>query len=159
MEDIARFLRSSHSQWQHLPESYVIEKLVNALPREYDIQKQILEEREDEFSCEAVVFSVQKRFDSFAYKLLRRSKSRSGEDQAFAVTGGGKNHPGRGGPRHGSRKPGGSQGGRGNGGLGGRGSSGGRASSSSSSAATVKPGGNTWCVCKSDQHYVRDCPK
>ena len=125
MEDIARSLRSSHSQWQHLTESYVIGKFVNALPREYDIQKQMLEERENGFSREAVVSSVQKCFDSFAYKQLRRSKSKSGEDQAFAVTGGGKNHPGRGGSRHGNRKPGGPQGGRGNGGLGGRGSLGG----------------------------------
>ena len=159
MEDIARSLRSSHSQWQHFTESYVIGKFVNALPREYDIQKQMLEEREDGFSREAVVSSVQKRFDSFAYKQLRRSKSKSGEDQAFAVTGGGKNRPGRGGSRPGSRKPGGSQGGRGNGGSGGRASSGGGASSSSSSAATAKPGGRTCWVCKSDQHYVRDCPK
>ena len=113
MEDIARSLRSSHSQWQHLTESYVIGKFVNALPREYDIQKQMLQEREDGFSREAVVSSVQKRFDSFAYKQLRRSKSKSGEDQAFAVTRGGKNYSGRGGSRQGNRKPGGSQGGRG----------------------------------------------
>ena len=83
----------------------------------------------------------------------------SGEDQAFAVTGGGKNHPGRGGSRPGSRKPGGSHGGRGNGGSGGRGFSGGGASSGSSSAATAKPGGRTCWVCKRDQHYARDCPK
>ena len=159
MENIARSLRSSHSQWQHLTESYVIGKFVNALPREYDIQKQMLEEREDGFSREAVVSSVQKRFDSFAYKQLRRSKPKSGEHQAFAVTGGGKNHPGRVGSRHGRRKPGGSQGGRGNGGSGGRSSSGGGASIGSSSPATAKPGGRTCWVCKSDQHYVRDCPK
>ena len=159
MEDIARSLRSSHSQWQHLTESHVIGKFVSALLREYDIQKQMLEEREDGFSREAVVSSVQKRFDSFAYKQLRRSKPKSGEDQAFAVTGGGKNHSGRGGSRHGSRKPGGSQGGRGNGSLGGKGSSDEEASSGSSSAATAKPGRRTWWVCKSDQHYVRDCPK
>ena len=159
IEDIARSLRSSHSQWQHLTESYGIGKFVNALPREYDIQKQMLEEREEGFSREAVVSSVQKRFDSFAYKQLRCNKSKSGEDQAFAVTGGGKIHPGRGGSRHGNRKPGGSQGGRGNGGPGGKGSSGGGASSGSSSAATAKPGGRTCWVCKSDQHYVRDCPE
>ena len=119
MKDIARFIRSSHSQWQHLTdESYVIGKFVKALPREYDIQKQMLEEKEDGFSREAVTSSVQKWFESSAYKQLRRSKPKSGEDQAFAVTGGGKNHPGRGGSHHGSRKPGGSQGGRGNGGSG-----------------------------------------
>ena len=84
---------------------------------------------------------------------------KSVEDQAFAATDGGKNHPGRGGSRHGSRKPGVLQGGRGNGGSGGRGSSGGGASSSSSSTATAKPGERTCWVCKSDQHYVRDCPK
>ena len=94
-------------------------------------------------------------FDSFAYNQLRLSKPKLGKDQAIAVTGGGKNHPGRGGSRHGSRKPGGSQGGRGNGGSGGRGSSCGGASSGSSSAATAKPGGRTCWVCKSDQHYVR----
>ena len=268
MEDIARSLCSSHSQWQHLTESLVVGKIVNALPREYDIQKQMLEKREDGFSRQAVVSSVQKRFDSSAYKQLRRSKLKSGEikpsrssagvritpdavdlvtvvphsevvgnggyrtfsllepltvaashriiscrknckrsssrvryteadagkerrrvlspgrrilsaeevrlirvqaaapqqaqvrgDQAFAVIGGGKNHPGRGGSRHGSKKPGGSQGGRGNGGSGGRGSSGGGASSGSSSTATAKPGGRACWVCKSDQHYVRDCPK
>ena len=142
MKDIARSLRSSHSQWQYLTESYVIGKFVNALPREYDIQTQMLDEREDGFSREAVVSSVQKRYESSAYKqVLRRSKPKSGEDQAFAVTGAGKNHPGRGGSRHGNRKPGGSQGGRGNGGSGGRGFSGGGASSGSSSAATAKPGG------------------
>ena len=45
---------------------------------------------------------------------------------SLAFTRGGKNHPGRGGSRHGSRKPGGgSQGGRGNGGSGrGRGNGG-----------------------------------
>ena len=75
MEDIARSLCSSHSQWQHLTESYVIGKFVNALPREYDIQKHMLEEREDGLPREAVVSSVQKRFGSFAYKQLRRSKS------------------------------------------------------------------------------------
>ena len=48
----------------------------------------MLEEREDGFFREAVVFSVQKRSDSSAYKQLRRSKPKSGEDQAFAVTGG-----------------------------------------------------------------------
>ena len=119
----------------------------------------MLEEREDGFSREAVVSSVQKRFDSSAYEKLRRSKPKPGEDQAFTVTGEGKNHPGRGGSRHGSRKPGGSQGGRGNGGSGGRRSTGEEASSGSSSAATAKPEGRTCWVWKSDQHYVRDCPK
>ena len=128
----------------------------------------MLEEREDRFSNQAVVSSVQKRFDSSAYKQLCRSKPKSGEDQACAVTGGGKNHPGRGGSRHGSRKPGGLQGdranggsgrGRGNGSSGGGGFSVGGASSSSNSATTAKPGGRTCWVCKRDQHYVRDCPK
>ena len=73
MEDIVRSLRLSHSQWQHLTESYVSSKFVNALPREYDIQKQMLEEIEDGFSREAVISSVQKRFDSSTYKQLRRS--------------------------------------------------------------------------------------
>ena len=63
MENIARSLCSSQSQWQHLTESYVIGKIVNALPREYDIQKQMLKEREDGSSGEAVVSLVQKRFD------------------------------------------------------------------------------------------------
>ena len=155
MKDTAHSLRSSHSQWPHLTESYAIGKFVNPLPREYDLQKQMLEEREDEFSREAVVSSVQKRFESSAYKQLRRSKPKSGEDQALAVTVGGKNHPGRGGSRHGSRKPGGSQGGGSDGG----GFSGGGASSGSCSAATTKPVGRTCWVCKSDQHYVRDCSK
>ena len=143
MEDISCYLRSSHSQWQHLTAPYVIGKFVNDLPREYNIQKQMLEERENGLSLEAVVFSVQKRFDSSTYKQLRRSKPKPGQDQTFAVTAGGKNHPGRGGSRHGSRKPGGSQGGRENGGSDGRGSSGGGASSGSSSAATAKPGRRT----------------
>ena len=81
MEDIACSLRLSHSQWQHLTEAYVIGKFVNALPREYDIQKQMLEDRDDRFSRQAVVSSVQKRFESSAYKQLRRSKPKSGEDQ------------------------------------------------------------------------------
>ena len=168
IEDIARLLRSSHSQWQHLTESRVIAKFVNALPREYDIQKEMLEAREDRFSHEAVVSSVQKRFESSAYQQLHRDKTKSGEYDAFAVTGGGKNHPGRSGSCHGSRKPGGSQGGRGNGGSGkGHGNggssrggfSGEGASSGSSSAAAAKPGGRTRWVCESNQHYVRDCPK
>ena len=148
IKDIARSLCSSQSRWQHLTESYVTGKFVNALPREYDIQKQMLEERENKLVCEAVVSSVQKRFESSAYKQLRRSKPKSAEDQAFAVTGGGKNHPGRGSGR-----------GRGNGGSSGVGFSGGEASSGSSSASTAKPGGRTCCVYKSDQHYVRDCSK
>ena len=100
-----------------------------------------------------------------AVRLIRvqaaapQQKPKSGEDEAFAVTGGGKNHAGRDGSRHGSRKPGGLQGGRENGGSGGRGSSGEEASSGSGSAATAKPGGRTCWVCKSDQHYVRDCSK
>ena len=102
---------------------------------------------------------MQKRFDSSTYKQLRRSTPKSGEDQTFAVTAGGKNHPGRGGSRHGSRKPRGSQGGRENGGSDGRGFSGGGASSGSSSAMTAKPGRRTCWVSKSDQHHVRDCPK
>ena len=159
MEDIACSLRASHSQWQHLIESYVIGKFVNALPHKYDTQKQMLKEREHGFSREAVASSMQKRFDSSAYKQLRRSKPKSGEDEAFAVIGAGKNHPGRGGSRHGSIKPGGSQSDRGNGGSGGIGSSGGGASSDSSSTATARPGGTTYWVCKSDQHYVSDCPK
>ena len=106
----------------------------------------MLEEREGPISREAVVSSVQKRFESSAYKQLRRSNPELGEDQAFAVTGGGKNQPGRGGSRHGSGKPGGLQVGRGNGGSGrgrgnGGGSSGGGASSGSNSTATAKPGG------------------
>ena len=92
MEDIVRSLRLSHSQWQHLTESYVISKFVNALPREYDIQKQMLEEIEEGFSREAVISSVQNRFDSSTYKQLRRSKPTSAKGQAFAVTGGDKNH-------------------------------------------------------------------
>ena len=168
IEDIARLLRSSHSQWQHLTESRVIAKFVNALPREYDIQKEMLEAREDRFSHEAVVSSVQKRFESSAYKQLHRNKTKPGEDEAFAVTGGGKNHPGRSGSCCGSRKPGGPQGGRGNGGSGkgpGNGGSsrggfsGEGASSGSSSAAAANPGGRTRWVCESNQHYVRDCPK
>ena len=128
MEDIARSFCLSHLQGQHLIESYAIGKFVNSLPREYDIQKQMLEEREDGFSCETIVSSVQKRFESSAYyKQLRRSKPKSVEDQPYAVTGGGKNHPGRGGFRHDSGKSGGLQGGCGNGssGRGGDGGSGG----------------------------------
>ena len=67
----------------------------------------MLEEKKDGFSREAVVSSVQEWFESSTYKQLRRSKPKSGEDQASAVAGGGMNHPGRGGSRHGSRKPGG----------------------------------------------------
>ena len=63
-EDTARYLRSSHSQWQHLTESYAVGKFVNAPFREYDIQKHMLKEREDGFFREVVVFSVQKRFES-----------------------------------------------------------------------------------------------
>ena len=101
IDDIARSLRSSQSQWQHLTESYVIGKFVNALPREYDIQKQMLEEREDGFSREVVVSSVQNRFESSAYIQLHCSKPKSADNQAFAVTGRDKNHPGRDGSRHG----------------------------------------------------------
>ena len=106
--------------------------------------------------AEAIAAFNFNRFDSFAYKQLCRSKPNSGEDQAFAVADGGKNHPGS---RHGSRKPGESQGGRGNAGSGGRGSSGGGASSGSSSAATAKPGRKASWVGKIDQYYVGDCPK
>ena len=110
IEDFARSLRSSHSQWQHLTEPYVTGKLVNDFPREYDIQKQMMDGREDKFSREAILPSIQKRFEPSTYKQLLRSMSKSAEDQAFAVTGRGKNHPGRGESRHGSGKSGGSQG-------------------------------------------------
>ena len=96
MEEIARSLRLSHSQRHHLIESYVIGKFLNAPPREYEIQMQMLEERENGFSLHTVVSLVQKRFESSAYKQLHRSKPTSAEDEAFAVTGGGKNHLGRG---------------------------------------------------------------
>ena len=75
MEDIARSFRSSHSQWQHLTKSYVIGKFVNALPREYDIQKkQMLEERENGFSREAVVFSTHSRTSSCAAAIKVRGR-------------------------------------------------------------------------------------
>ena len=149
MEDIARSFCLSHClQGQHLTDLYAIGKFVNTLPREYDIQKKMLEEREDGFCCKAIVSSVQKRFESSAYKQLRRSKSKSVEDQPFAVTGRGKNHPGRSGSRHDSGKSGGLQGGCGNGssGRGGDGGSDGSVpragtSSGSSSTATAKLGG------------------
>ena len=48
----------------------------------------MLEEREDGFSCEAVVSSMQKWFESSAYKQMRHNKPKSADDQAFAVTGG-----------------------------------------------------------------------
>ena len=170
MEHVARFLRSSHSQWQHLTESYVIGKFVNALAREYDKPNQMLEDRTGSLARPSKS-SVQKRFDSSAYNQLRHSKPKSAENEAFAVTGRGENHPGRGGSRHGSGTSGGSQGNRGisgsgrhgDGGSDGGGSSGGGASSGgcsgSSSATPAKPGGETCWVCKSDQHYARDCPK
>ena len=128
----------------------------------------MLEEKEGGFSREIVVASVQKQFEYSVYKQLRRSKPKPAEIQAFVVTGRGKNRRGRGGSRHSSKKPGGSQGGRrnggsgrghGNGGSDGGGFSGGGASSGRSSAATVNPGGRTCCVCKSDQYYVREYPK
>ena len=78
MEVIARSLRSSHSQWQYLTESFVIGKFVNTLSCEHDIQKQMLEEREDGFSREAIVSSVQKRFESSVCKQLHHSKLKSG---------------------------------------------------------------------------------
>ena len=53
----------------------------------------MLEEREGPISREAVVSSVQKRFESSAYKQLRRSNPELGEDQAFAVTGGVRTNP------------------------------------------------------------------
>ena len=119
-------------------------RATGATHSEINIQEQTLEEGEDGFSCEAVVSSVQKRFGSSAYKQLRRSKPKSGEDQAFAVTGGDIVHPGRGGSRHGSRRPGGQQGGPEHGGSsGGGGFLGGGASSGSSSAVTAKPVGRT----------------
>ena len=46
IEHISRSLRSSHSQWQHLTESYVVGTFVNALPREYDIVADAGGERE-----------------------------------------------------------------------------------------------------------------
>ena len=58
MEDISRSLRLSHSQGQHLTELCVIGKFVNPLPREYRIQKKMMEEMEDRFSHEAVVPSM-----------------------------------------------------------------------------------------------------
>ena len=119
----------------------------------------MLKEREYGFSREAVVSLVQKRLESSAYKQLHRSTPKAGKDQAFEVTGEGKNHPGRVGSRHGSKKPGGSQDGREKGRSGGGAFSGEGASSGSSSAATAKPGRGTCLVCKSDQYYVRDCPK
>ena len=78
----------------------------------------MLEKKEGGFSREAVVSSVQKRFKSSAYKQLRRIKPKLAKNQAFAVTGGGKDHPGCGGSRHGSEKSGGSRGAHGNGGSG-----------------------------------------
>ena len=68
MEGIAHSLRPSHSQQHHLIESYAIGKFVNTLPREYDIQKQMLEERGRVLSHDRCVSSVQKRFESSAYK-------------------------------------------------------------------------------------------
>ena len=173
MEDIARSLRSSHSQWQHLTESHVIGKFVkNALPRVYDIQKQMLEERERTGSLARPSYpqcrsgSSHLRTSSCAAASQSQGKikpSRSparvritpaAVDLVTAVESQADHRTVVGG-----RGNGGSGGGHGNGGSGGGGFSGGGASSGSSSAATVKPGGRTCWVCKNDQHYVRDSPK
>ena len=144
---------------------YVIGRFTNTFPCKCDKQKQMLEEREDRFSHEAVASSVQKWFEPSAYKQMRRIKKNSVEDQTLVVTGGDKTHPGRGGSRHGGRTLGESQGGRGNsgsgrGGGGGDSSGGGtRSCSSSATTATAKPGRRTFWVSKRLQHYVCDCPK
>ena len=116
------------------------------------------EERERVLSRGRRILSAQ------AVRLIRRQTAAPQQAKVrgrsnLCGTAGGKNHPGRGGSRHGSRKPSGSLGGRENGGSDGRGSSGGGAGSGSSSSATAKPERRTCWVCKSDQHYVRDCPK
>ena len=168
MEDIPRSLCLSHSQWQHLTELYVIGKFVNALPREYDIQKHMLEEIEDGFPCEAVISSVQKWFELYtrtsscaaasqSQRKFKLSRSPAGVritpaavDLVTAVESpadysAAAETMAAVGPRK-RRLEGGGTSGRG-------------VSSGSSSTPTAKAGGRTCWVCKSDQHYVRDCPK
>ena len=63
MEDIGRTLRSC-ADWSHISESFLLAKFVNALPHEFDVQKQTMEEREGGLSRETVLSSVRKRYES-----------------------------------------------------------------------------------------------
>ena len=88
MEEYSRVLRSSSDDMQHINEPFLLRKSLNALPTEYDVQEQMLEDKEDGFSREVVMTTVRKRFESEAFKKLlpsRRNKKPLHGDQAFVA--------------------------------------------------------------------------
>ena len=63
-------------------------KFLNALSTEYDVQKQMLEDKESGFSREVVMTTVIKLFESGAFKKLlpsSRNKKPLHGDQAFVA--------------------------------------------------------------------------
>ena len=70
MEDYARVLRSSCSESDHVSESFLLSKFLNCLPTEYEVQKQMLEDREGELSRDVVMATVRKRFESEVFQKL-----------------------------------------------------------------------------------------
>ena len=73
---------------QHINEPFLLGKFLNALLTEYDVQKQMLEDKDGGFSPEIVMTTVRKRFESEAFKNLlpsRRNKKPLHGDQAFVA--------------------------------------------------------------------------
>ena len=84
MEDIARDLNSFtiHSH-DRLSEDIILLRFVNALPSEYEIQIQLIEDMEGPLTREGVLTSVRNRFESAIFKqAVARGKKSSRGDQA-----------------------------------------------------------------------------
>ncbi|CAM9583550.1 unnamed protein product, partial [Sphacelaria rigidula] len=153
MEELARNL-NSYEEHERLSENHILLKFLNALPFEYHIQKQLLEDREGSLTREVVLTSTQKRFESTSLKQeLARGKKSSPGDQAL-LAGGGTGKPSG---AHRKGKPGKSQGsGQKNGGS--------QSSSSSGSASSDgKPATGQLLRChvcdENTTHRARNCPK
>ncbi|CAM9924134.1 unnamed protein product, partial [Sphacelaria rigidula] len=63
MEELARNL-NSFEEHERLSGNHILLKFLNALPFEYHIQKQLLEDREGPLTREVVLTSTRKRFES-----------------------------------------------------------------------------------------------
>ena len=64
MESLQRKIMSSNRTWSDQPDALVRANFINALPREYDLQKQLLRSREGNVTREAIVAVTGDRYES-----------------------------------------------------------------------------------------------
>ena len=87
MEILERNIVSSNRTWSDYPDALVRTKFVNALQREYNFQKQLLESREGGDTREAFVRMIRDRYELPEFESFRKKKNRPSVDQAFMANG------------------------------------------------------------------------